>query len=120
MRTSLEQRLLKIKREIVALKTAHKRGLGTMRLFDYNVNPPSSISSDFVGQVTITATVSDDSSPYPLIDILASDFNKTLLLSGQTINNGMGYVWTYDVSTNASFKVISSSELSAINTNWEE
>lgn len=115
---TLTNRLIAIKNEILALKTSHKHGLGSMKLWSYKLDPPSDISTDFFGDVYITVTVAADSAPFPLIDISCSDFDGSFQMGVDVSNDGMVFEYHYETNTNPSFTVVTSSEAS-ISSRWE-
>lgn len=116
---TLTNKLIAIKKEILALKTAYKHGLGTMKLFSYTIDPPSSVGSSFVGDVVITVSISQDSAPYPLIDISSSNYYQTYFSGVEASNDGRTFIYAYELATNPSFKVISSSE-ATVSVDWIE
>lgn len=61
----LVQRLKAAKRELTALKTAHRRGLGLLKIYhyEYDIPPPSGDVSFY----RLTVNVSFDISPFPFV-----------------------------------------------------
>lgn len=73
----LSQRLKQAKRELTALKTAHRRGLGLVKVYKYvhyfendNIDPPGT----FTG--TLTINFAQSASPFPFFYVL-SDTEKS-------------------------------------------
>lgn len=66
-------RLKEAKRELTALKTAHRRGLGTLKVYDYKGTIPD--IGDGFWDVTAHVSFNDDAAPFPFtyIELGADD-----------------------------------------------
>lgn len=73
MRSLFEKNLLRMKRELTDLKTAHKRGLGTVEYFRYRVTVTTTGASFF----TIRGTIAPGEPGYPLVIGLAKGPNDS-------------------------------------------
>lgn len=112
----MEEELLAVKQELLALKTAHRHGLGMARLWEYNNITPSGVATYDI--VIVEARIADGGSPYPLIDIMASDYNHAILERGDVLDGGKTYQWTYYCDADVTFRVVSTSELASITARW--
>lgn len=67
---SLARRLINAENELLALKTAHKRGLGTIKLYSIlGYIHKEATASPFMGDVAITVSIDRNSEPFPLISL---------------------------------------------------
>lgn len=83
----LSQRIKEAKRELTALKTAHKRGLGNLIVFNKYCEEMSTHQST---PLTITINFDTKYAPYPLFQVMLSG-SATRLFGGQNVsfsNNG--------------------------------
>mgnify|MGYP003306696821 CR=1 FL=1 len=119
----LSQRLKAAKRELTALKTAHMRGLGNMKVYQQKVVVPP---EGHTGIQDILVSVTTDSSypPYPFVAIYPlgdRNNNWSMELTDIIYKNGnnikFGLLWLYDEGTNA-FYVVSSSPITNVSYTW--
>lgn len=87
----LVQRLKTAKRELTALKTAHKRGLGLLRIYDKEISLEIPAEAA-IYNVEIAVQFTSNSSPFPLIEgipVKTGDSNN--ISDGGIVytNNGM-------------------------------
>lgn len=59
----LVERLKRAKEELTALKTAHKRGVGMMRVYEENIAPQASDGT--MWKLTITIKFEENTAPFP-------------------------------------------------------
>lgn len=64
MRSLFEKNLLRVKRELTDLKTAHKRGLGTVKFFKYTVTFTASLSGTALYYVKAGIKSGEPQRPY--------------------------------------------------------
>lgn len=96
----LVQRLKAAKRELTALKTAHRRGLGGMKVFEY----PLSISgyNDYVYALSVTIRFASGSTSYPFVvgtpqsDPNTNYLSKADLISMRFEDGGMSAAFDFD------------------------
>lgn len=89
----LSKRLIAAKRELTALKTAHRRGLGLLKVYryDYDIPPPTGELSFY----RLTVNITFETSPYPFVQryIIAQDITSNLFFANEEIvytNSGWG------------------------------
>lgn len=75
---TLAQRLKFAKRELTALKTAHRRGLGNLRVYRRNelLTPPYSERDIYV--ITIKLSFSSNFAPFPYIQVVQGAENPSI------------------------------------------
>lgn len=95
----LSVRLKEAKRELTNLKTAHKRGLNSLVVFEY----PLSISgyNDDVYTLSVTLNFDPNFTKYPFISCSpqcdpSTYISNADLISMDYTNNGMSAVYTFD------------------------
>lgn len=95
----LVQRLKSAKRELTALKTAHRRGLGGLKVYEY----PLEISgyNDHVYVLNVEIMFASDATSFPFITCSPqadpSTFQgKADVISMYYTNNGMGVNYSFD------------------------
>lgn len=83
---TLSQRIKFAKRELTNLKTAHRRGLGLLKVYykPYTVPPPTDISYAFI---RLDLTVNFDGIAYPLIGFLGRSTDPTAAWSGSLLGS---------------------------------
>ena len=94
----LSVRLKECKRELTALKTAHQRGLGELKIFRY----PLQISgyNDHVYELTVTVDFDPNFTAYPFVSCTPQCdpvyfLNKADIISFDFTNNGRGAVFVF-------------------------
>lgn len=83
-----EKNLKRAKQELTDLKTAHERGLGTIRFFRYRLT--FAVSSMTV--VEITANVDTGEPGRPLTIVLARGTNRATSVQSQTVRSGTSQI----------------------------
>lgn len=71
----LVERLKRAKEELTALKTAHKRGVGMLKVFEENIAPQAPDQTPW--NLTITLTFGADTAPYPFVYAVAKTLDET-------------------------------------------
>lgn len=124
----LVDRLKAAKRELTALKTAHKRGLGNLRVYTHKYEIPYSGHESGLWNLVITVSFETSFTAYPFVYILStrssgSGFFAALLIQAtmEYINSGYGarIGTVFDKqSTDNSFTVISTSPVTSVSYEW--
>ena len=124
---TLSQRLKYAKRELTALKTAHPRGLGNLRVYRRSetiVTPGSS----GIYNATITATFSSLFAPYPYVQAVPGPTpDHVIILQFKDFeynSNGMGFTailtgWFTAGSVAIPYKILSLAPVESVNVQWE-
>lgn len=127
---TLSQRIKFAKRELTNLKTAHRRGLGLLKVYykPYTVPPPSTVSYAFI---RLDMTITFDGVAYPLIGFMGRSVDPTAQYSGsmfgstpelQFTNNGhavkMSVVAVADVHGVYKLYIYATSPINSISYNW--
>lgn len=91
----LADRLKFAKRELTALKTAHTRGLGNLRMYVENATIPTEGHETGIQDLTITVTFDRQFTAYPFAYILPTIDSNTNLYAIQAVgfnyaNDGFG------------------------------
>lgn len=71
----LVEKLKWAKQELTALKTAHKRGVGMLRIYEENIAPQASDGTPW--DLTITLTFGADTAPYPFVYAIAKTLSES-------------------------------------------
>jgi len=120
----LSVRLKEAKRELTNLKTAHKRGLGLLKLYKYTVtlHPPGQL---FAYYIELNITFSQNSSPYPFIQgtgIILSDYTALSERGVEYINAGMGclmrFEWARSEPSVDTVEILSSANIISVTERW--
>lgn len=121
---SLARRLINAKNELRALKTAHNRGLGTIKLYSsaIDIQKPTTQSPLF-GDVTVTINIDPDNEPFPFIStatkFTTSSVGIIILSKLKASNDGYTIYASGDVvlpaaASSTPMKVVSTSPISSI------
>lgn len=120
----LSQRLKVVKRELTALKTAHMRGLGNVKVYKQRVDVPQDGHTG-VHDITVTVTLDNTYAAYPYVDLYpVADTNNNHSMEVDSVFYQNEYtiifklLWLYKAGTNA-FYVASSSPIANINYTWD-
>lgn len=70
----LVERLKRAKKELTALKTAHKRGVGLLKVFEENIAPQAPDHTPW--DLTITLTFGANTAPYPFVYAIAKSLSE--------------------------------------------
>lgn len=71
----LVERLKRAKEELTALKTAHKRGVGLLKVFEENISPQAPDQTPW--ELTMTISFGANSTPYPFMYTLAKTMDES-------------------------------------------
>lgn len=125
----LVQRLKNAKRELTALKTAHRRGLGNLKTYYYKYNVPSEGHEEgYIWHLVITVHFNRAFAAYPFAQLLGARLYGTgsfvTLLDVATlqyIDDGygleVGCLYEYDEENNT-FVILSSAPVDSISYEW--
>lgn len=125
----LVQKLKAVKRELTALKTAHGRGLGNLKVYSKEYAIPSVGHRDYVYTIILTITFDSDFAPYPYVYLLPTlpDVGLRYNVEAEGFeyrNNGMGAVFQlfYNYQNDAldKFTIISTAPISSVSYEWRE
>lgn len=123
----LTMRLKAIKRELLALKTAHTRGLGNVKIYTSTITiDPSGHTTSF-WDITIRIDFDPSFVAYPFVNIIPaanSSYQHTLELVGQDYANGgyslnTKYIWRYVANTN-SIMILATAPIVGYTYEWGE
>lgn len=105
-RHTLENKIMRMERELLALKTAHERGLGTTRFYTDEV----AIQEYPIGSVLIVDIIIDDGeSLYPLLIVSFADYVQASSAYGMISTDGKNYKYRMEVvGDRAPVQIISS------------
>lgn len=120
--TSFTNRFLALEKEVLALKTAHRRGFGLFNIFSYDV-PIAGSPSDETDFIQLTATVSENSNAYPIFQVQTpgiSVLNDASLRTVSVSNTGrtFHYVYLAGAGLTGNLRVLATSELSSVSAVW--
>lgn len=117
MNNPLVRKLIQMNQEKVALKTAHKRGLGMAKLYVYDLNIQGyDEDKEFY---RVTATVKQGAVSYPVIDLLTNNEEKTVRRESSFSNNGMTFTCRFNIlDSGIVVRAISTSPLSSLEGVW--
>lgn len=120
----LVQRLKSAKRELTALKTTHKRGLGLLRIYKFTVklSPPS----DGIYYIELTIDFSDNFAPFPYIEAVPVVLSGTSAISTdggvQYSSNGlsciMRFTWISSTPNVDTVYLLSTSSIKSVLQRW--
>lgn len=125
---NLSQRLKYAKRELTALKTAHPRGLGNLRVYrrsETAITPGT--SGLYYG--TVTATFSSQFSPYPYVQAvlgpMPENVNILQIEDFEYSSDGMGFTtimggWFTAGSIPITFEILSLAPVETVSIQWRE
>lgn len=124
----LVDRLKAAKRELTALKTAHKRGLGNLRVYNQKYEIPYSGHESGLWNLVISVKFDTSFTAYPFVYLLptrrSDGGSRTALLIQATIeytDSGygarMGTVY-FHTSTDNSFTVVATSPVTSVSYEW--
>lgn len=95
----LTQRIKAAKRELTALKTAHRRGIGLLKLYESDVSLDVQERLGF-WSIEVTINFAEGQSPYPFlqwIPVVDNDTSNVIELVGEEFtNNGMTVVLYFE------------------------
>lgn len=123
----LSQRIKSAKRELTNLKTAHKRGLGNLKIFKNEIIIDTSGHTSGIYFLTININFDQSFASFPLIKIYPTVTNNfdysAQLLEMDYINNGYTvraeFLWLYNSSLpNQNMTVFSTSPISSSSYSW--
>lgn len=114
MRSLFEKNLMRMKQELTDLKTAHRRGLGTIRYYRYRIT----ISTSTYGFYYIKGYIADGEPTWPLVMALARGNDPTVrAASAESTQSGTSFIeaeiYAGEQST-VTVDIISSSALSRL------
>lgn len=91
----LTQRLKFAKRELTNLKTAHRRGLGLLKVYylPYTVPPPTTITYAFI---RLDLTINFDGIAYPLVGLMPRSTDPTATWGGTMMGSTPDFQYTND------------------------
>lgn len=93
-RHTLEKKIMRMERELLALKTAHERGLGTTRFYTGEV----AIQEYPVGSVLVVDIIIDDGeSLYPLLIVSFVDYVQASPAYNMISTDGKNYKYRIEV-----------------------
>lgn len=103
----LSVRLKEAKRELTNLKTAHKRGLGGLKVFEYDLD--ISGYTDHVYILNITVNFDPNFTSYPFVSCTPQSDPETFLANADLIsmdysNNGMSAIYVFEWFALTSFQ----------------
>lgn len=122
--SEMTTRLIRAENELRDLKTAHNRGLGTIKLFSQllNVNKPATTGVIY-GDIYFTIAIASDSEPFPMIRIYpkytTANFGVPLVNRIKLSDDGyIVYMAATIVMTSAAatyqMKIVSTSEIQSV------
>lgn len=123
----LTARLKAAKRELTALKTAHQRGLGLLRIYRETVIPDN---QDGIYDAAVTVTFVEGSAPYPFVTVVGYYDTQNLYDSSFAVdeleyqNNGMTAIFSGELTVDSSgvwpkkFDVLSTAPIQSITIDW--
>lgn len=123
----LVERLKYAKRELTALKTAHTRGLGMLRVYRRSVDLLSPSSAGYY-RVTITATFSSLFAPFPYAQGVLGPVPSNIVILQQEefeySSDGKGFTsvisgYFFNGSIPIEYEILSLAPISNLNTQWE-
>lgn len=122
----LVERLKFAKRELTALKTAHRRGLGNLKVYKKKITPPSSGHDSGFWYLIVTVDFDRRFSSYPFTYSLSTreiNGNQSIEpVSFNYINNGFsaryGAIYLYSASRDNSFTIISTAPIISTAYTW--
>lgn len=123
----LSQRIKSAKRELTNLKTAHKRGLGNLKIFKNEIIIDTSGHTSGIYFLTININFDQSFASFPLIKIYPTVTNNfdysAQLLEMDYINNGytvrVEFLWLYNSSLpNQNMTVFSTAPISSSSYSW--
>ena len=123
----LTMRIKAAKKELLALKTAHTRGLGNVKIYssDITIDPTGHTSSFW--DIAVSIDFDPSYVAYPFVNItptISQNREHTLEVVGQDYSNG-GYslnaqfIWRYKAGTN-SIKVFATAPIVGYSYRWLE
>ena len=126
---TLSQRLKYAKRELTALKTAHPRGLGNLRVYRRleTMTSPDTPRGTYV--ITIEMTFDDNYAPYPFMNVLAGPETYGVTLYSfeefEYTNNGrkarvLAYGSFFRPSVTVEYEILSMAPVDNIVVNWRD
>lgn len=121
----LATKIKEIKRELTALKTAHTRGLGNIKIYDYFVQVDPSGHQTGAYYLNVTITFDRRFAAYPMAQFyptMLDNGDYSMELTGLDFADS-GYtmkaelVWIYEAGT-ASFTIESTSPVDTVTYTW--
>lgn len=89
MRSLFEKNLMRMKQELTDLKTAHRRGLGTIRFFRHRIT----FTTSTLNYVTIRGNIADGEPGHPLVQVYARGTNDSAPTAyGMRCESHTGYI----------------------------
>lgn len=119
----LSSRLKAAKRELTALKTAHARGLGNIKLFTEQITIDPTGYGTGIHELIVSVKTSSMYAPYPFIDILPAIAGSSYSMEIEGFIYRGGYLamcrllWLYNTGTNK-LSIVSSSPIQSVSYEW--
>lgn len=123
----LTQRLIRAKEELTALKTAHKRGVGMLKVFEENIAPQASDSTPW--DLTITLAFDPSTTPYPFVYAIAKTLDESVYyFSAGFTQEEIEYTNEHTVKVAGSFwssnavpiRILSTAPVSNVSYSWSK
>ena len=123
----LSQRFRNAKKELTALKTAHKRGFGNVRIFSHRIDLNTSGHETGIWYLNVTVNFSQSFAAYPFVTFVPamnSDGDSSIFETigidysngGFSLSSRMLYI--YESGLN-SFWIYSTTPITSASYNWE-
>lgn len=125
---TLSERLKYARRELTALKTAHPRGLGNLRVYRKSVTLTSPGSSRASYNIIIDITFGAGYKPYPFVQVIKGPSPGTIFLFDiqefEYTNSGMGAralaFGRCDPGASVTYEILSLAPVASVSSQWEE
>lgn len=120
----LSQRLIAAKRELTALKTAHRRGLGLVKIYQKNIEIDTSGHEDGVYYLTLQIKFDRNFAAFPFVDSLQNGQDDYASLLNQGYADGgfsmyQEFLWITDTSAPGHFiSIFSTTPVSEVTYSW--
>ena len=127
MSNLLSQKLRNTKKELTALKTAHQRGFGNVRIFSHRIDLDTSGHETNIWYLNVTINFSQNFSSYPFVTFVPAMDNsgRTSIFETVGIDYGNGgfslssrMLYIYESGLN-SFWVYSTTPITSSSYTWE-
>ena len=125
---TLSERLKYARRELTALKTAHPRGLGNLRVYrkSGSLTSPSGSRKDY--NIIMDITFGASYKPYPFAQVIKGPDPGTVFLFNfeefEYTNSGMGVRVTasgrFNAGASMPYEILSLAPVASVSTQWEE
>lgn len=124
----LVERLKRAKLELTALKTAHKRGVGMLKVFEEIVEPEA--PDDTLWYLVMTISFSADSTSHPFVTVLCNTFDETKYSLAQSFQQdeieytqggkSVKIGGSFFSSDNSFLKILSTSPIASVSFSWSK